>query len=77
MDRDTLDLVTQLCSYAGRLMEDASAEAILLASIEPDELALRVIRLANDAERICKILQATRTLLGAEPSSRPESPNRL
>lgn len=63
MDDETADLIRMLCTKAGTLMEDASAEALMMGSTDPQALSAKLEHLTQAAEPICAVVAAARALL--------------
>lgn len=63
MDRDTADLVVQLCTRAGITMEDASPSALMIGSTPKEEWSVTIDQLIADAERSAAFLEAARRLV--------------
>ncbi len=63
MDDDTADLVRQLCTRAGMIMEDASTIAILVGGKSPSELRYIVDELEIQSGRVVSIVAATSALI--------------
>ncbi len=62
MDDDTTDLVRQLCTRAGMIMEDASAVAILVGGKTPIELRSIIAELQTLAEQVNAVLAAAKAM---------------
>ena len=58
MDADTHNLVIELSARAGMIMEDASAEAISVRAIPPDDLARHLDRLCEAADNSALLLRS-------------------
>lgn len=63
MDADTHNLVIELATRAGVIMEDTSAEAISVRAIPPDELAGHLNQLCEAAENTAQFLRLARLLV--------------
>lgn len=68
MEEDLADLVRQLLTRAGMIMEDASAIAILIANKTPDELCSICHSLQAQNQNVAALLAAAGTL--TEPDLR-------
>ena len=62
MDEDTLELIQALCTRAGMIMEDASAEAMATASDDAGTVGKKLTRLAEAAHAIGTIIAAAHAL---------------
>lgn len=62
MDEDAADLIIQLCTHAGMLMEDASVLALTLGSIEPGSRGQVLVELVDASERISSLLRGATAL---------------
>lgn len=62
MDEDAADLIIQLCTRAGMLMEDASVLALTLGSVEPSLRGQVLGQLVEASERISSLLQEAMAL---------------
>lgn len=69
MDEDHLDLTRQLSTRAGMMMEDASAVAILVARLSPDELRAAIAQARTMTARAITLLDAASTLTEQDPRS--------
>lgn len=58
MDEDDIELVMRLCTRAGMLMEDASADAIGAAGADPAELVTIVEKLEQATRDILAVVLA-------------------
>lgn len=63
MDQDTDDLVVQLCTRAGIIMEDASPSAISIGSTPVEVWCVTIDQLITDVERSVVFLDAARRLV--------------
>jgi len=63
MDADTHNLVIELSTRAGMMMEDASAEAISLRAIPADDFARHLDRLCAAAENSAQLLKSALLLV--------------
>jgi len=63
MDQDTADLVAQLCTRVGILMEDTSVVALTLGAVDESELSEMIERLQLAAGKIGHLLAAAQALL--------------
>ena len=62
MDEEVANLIRQLCTRAGMIMEDVSARAICVGAPEADELAAVVSEIEVAAQDIGSIASAARAL---------------
>lgn len=62
MDQDRLDLIRQLMTRAGMMLEDISAEAVLLPSDLP-ALSVTVERLGRRAGQAMSLIEAAQILV--------------
>lgn len=62
MDPDTIELVAQLCTQVGMLMEDASSDALTIGHETPEEMRRRLDDLASAAQRISNLISAAKAL---------------
>ncbi len=62
MDRDTHDLIAQLCTRAGMIMEDASPMALSIGSTPTDEWVAQIDELIGEMERAASLLGTARVL---------------
>lgn len=62
MDRDTHDLIIQLCTRAGMIMEDASAVTLTVGSIPQVDLGKQLDNLSEAIERCSSLLKSARSL---------------
>ena len=58
MDAHTHDLIINMATRAGMIMEDARAEAISVRAIPPDDLARHLDRLREAAENSAQFLRS-------------------
>ena len=58
MDAHTHDLIINLATRAGMIMEDASAEAISVRAIPPDDIARHLDRLCEAADNSAQLLRS-------------------
>ncbi|MBU0832085.1 MAG: hypothetical protein KKH33_06845 [Alphaproteobacteria bacterium] len=65
MDRDTADLIAQLCARAGMAMEDTSPIALSIGSTSVEQWPATIDQLTQDAERILSLLHAARMMMRA------------
>lgn len=66
MDEDTLDLVRQLSTRAGMILEDTSAVAVLVGNLSAPEIAERLAQIAADLTRAMTIVRAAEQLLAGQ-----------
>ncbi len=66
MEEDLADLVRQLLTRAGMIMEDASAIAILIANKTPDELCSICHSLQAQNLNVAALLAPAGTLIGPD-----------
>lgn len=64
MDDETADLVRQLCTRAGMIMEDATTVVIFVGGKTPAELRSTVGELQILSDRVAAILAAARVITG-------------
>lgn len=64
MDEDKFDLVRQLCTRAGMIMEDGSTIAILVGGKTPDELRVIVAELDIMMNQVGALITAAKALIG-------------
>ena len=62
MDHETKDLIAQLCTRAGMIMEDASAEALTIALQSESDLAAKLDTLIEAIATSSSLLTAARGL---------------
>jgi hypothetical protein len=62
MDEDTFELIQLLCTRAGMIMEDASAEALVANPGKAEEMRAKLRRLADAAQAIGAIVAAAQAL---------------
>jgi hypothetical protein len=62
MDEDTLELIQTLCSRAGMIMEDASAEALMTRAVGVNAISEKLVRLAGAVQAIVSIVYAAQAL---------------
>jgi hypothetical protein len=62
MDEDTLELTQRLCTRAGMIMEDASAEALMIAASDAGTMSQKLTRLAEAAQAIGAMISAAQAL---------------
>lgn len=63
MDADTHDLIINMATRAGMIMEDVSAEAISVRAIPPDDLKMHLDRLCRAAENSSQLLKSALLLV--------------
>lgn len=63
MDDDTRDLVAQLCTRIGMIMEDASVDALTMRRRDREQLIAAIDKLAMTGEHIAALVRAARALL--------------
>lgn len=56
MDDDADDLVLQLCTRAGMLMEDASAIALTIRTVDPHDRMVVLTELRQAIERMARLV---------------------
>ncbi|ODU28365.1 MAG: hypothetical protein ABS88_13235 [Sphingopyxis sp. SCN 67-31] len=62
MDQDKRDLVNQLCTQTGMIMEDCSTVALTIVGASNEEIGDRISRLQSDAERLGMLIKAAHSL---------------
>ena len=62
MRPDTMELIAQLCTQVGMLMEDASPVAVTIGHSNPEEMRKRLGDLAGAAEKISRLISAAQAL---------------
>ena len=62
MNPDTIELIAQLCTQVGMLMEDASPVAVTIGHSAPEEMRMRLDDLACVAEKISRLISAAQAL---------------
>ena len=62
MDEDTLELIQRLCTRAGMIMEDTSAEALTTAPSDAGTMSKKLERLAEAAHAVVVIVAAAQAL---------------
>jgi len=62
MDEDTVELIRMLCTRAGMIMEDACAEALVIASSDAGTVSKKLARLAEAAQVIGTVIAAAQAL---------------
>jgi hypothetical protein len=63
MDDDTDDLIAQLCTSIGMIMEDTSVTALTAGSLARDERLVAIDEVEMAAQRIAALVAAVRALL--------------
>ena len=63
MDDDVIALVRQLCTRAGMIMEDGSASAILVGTLDKEALARVVQQTRKDLGRALTLAEAARVMM--------------
>jgi hypothetical protein len=63
MDDDIDDLIAQLCTWIGMIMEDTSVTALTAGSLERDERLAAIDDVETAANRIAALIAATKALL--------------
>jgi hypothetical protein len=63
-DFDRLELIAQLCTQAGMIMEDASAVAVQRPPDKVEQLSRRLAKLLADTEIATALLVAAERLVG-------------
>jgi predicted hotdog family 3-hydroxylacyl-ACP dehydratase len=64
MDDDTDDLITQLCTRIGMIMEDTSVTALTAGCLDQHERLAAITKMEMAAQRIDALVAAVRALLG-------------
>jgi hypothetical protein len=62
MDPDRVELIRQLCTQAGMIMEDASSSALLIADVTDEGIRSTVTDLMVASERIKALVEAAAAL---------------
>lgn len=62
MDDDTLNLISQICTQVGMIMEDAVVGALTIGR-DPDRMRAALDELTSRADRIRTLIGAARALL--------------
>lgn len=62
MDDDTDELIAQICTRIGMIMEDASVVALTAGGLAGEERDAAIAVLANAAERITALVGAVKAL---------------
>jgi len=62
MEPDTINLIAQLCTRAGMLMEDTSPVALSMARRSPEETQKRLDDLVCAAGKISRLISAAQAL---------------
>jgi hypothetical protein len=62
MDEETEDLIAQLCTRAGIIMEDTSVRALMVATVEPARRQVELIEVERQVQCCLAILSAARSL---------------
>jgi hypothetical protein len=62
MDDDTLNLIHQLCTRAGMIMEDVSMDALLIPERSAGAVSEKLVRLGSAAEAIRALITAASAL---------------
>jgi hypothetical protein len=65
MDDDSADLIRQLCTRAGMIMEDLSVEALTISGIDQVAISARLAVLADGAKAISALVAAASVLSGS------------
>lgn len=58
MDRDTRDLIDQLCTQAGMIMEDCSTALLTTRRIDDEEIPRLLQNLAGEAAKVRDLVNA-------------------
>ncbi len=64
MDDDARDLVNQLCTRIGMIMEDASELALTIGSVDQSDRPKQLTKLAESSARISALVRAAMSLDG-------------
>jgi uncharacterized protein YaaQ len=67
MDDDTRELITQLCTQAGMIMEDTGPTALTIGSLRDDDLPAVLDKLEDQSLKITQLIEASKAL--AQPTS--------
>jgi hypothetical protein len=67
MDEDQRELVIRLCTRAGMMMEDVSLTAITLPSVEQNQLAEAIARIAHDVDTMKRLISAASGIVAQRP----------
>jgi hypothetical protein len=62
MDEDTLELIQRLCTRAGMILDDASADALTTTSSDACTMSEKLTRLADAAHGVGAIIAAAQAL---------------
>lgn len=62
MDDGIVDLIRALCTRSGMIMEDASADALIMSPGNPEAMNAKLERLADAALAISAIINAAQAL---------------
>ena len=62
MEPDTIELIAQLCTQVGMLMEDSSPVAVTIDHNTPEEMRKRLDDLTRAAEKISRLIRAAQAL---------------
>jgi threonine synthase len=73
MDEDTLEVIQALCTRVGMIMEDASAEALMMRAVGVTATSEKLAQLARAVEAIATLLFAAQAFcrLHQDGSTRP------
>jgi hypothetical protein len=63
MDADTEDLIAQLCTRAGILMEDASVMALMIRGLDVAERPARLKKLSAAIATMASLVEAAEALM--------------
>lgn len=63
MDKDTRELIAQLCARIGMIMEDASAMALGIPGMNEEECIAAITEISDTAARISALAAAAVTLV--------------
>lgn len=64
VDEDKLELIKRLCTEAGMIFEDVSAEAILIGGVSPGKMPGTIAKLRSGAQRASDLLAAAAAVSG-------------
>lgn len=62
MDEDTEDLIAQLCTWVGKIMEDTSERALMAQAIEPAKQREALLYVEREIQRCLALLSAAKSL---------------
>ena len=63
MEDDTRDLIVQLCTRVGMIMEDASVVALTIGGLASEDRQTALEEIRKAAERISALVEAARLML--------------